>query len=401
MGNPNLATVQRGKSKFKKAIGWLHLWLGIGSGLIVILLGLTGCLFVFQKEISAIVYRKQINVAIPNNTTTLPLSRLSANAEKALGDSIKIGFITAYKDQGKAWEFGAYKEGNRKAFWYLDAVGYYYVAHVNPYNGQVTGIKNYKYDFFTLVKMLHWSLLINHPVGQQLIAWSTFIFTIMLITGLVLWWPKNLKKANFDKSFKIKWKAKFKRLNYDLHSVPGFYTLLISLILALTGMLFAFEWLNNTVYAIASLNAPKTEHKNFTSDTTKLTQGNGLDIAFETAKKAFATKDRISIAPATEKAAPIYATGYVGQETYYHYDELQIDQYSGKILSRSNYASQNAGEKLSAMNYDIHVGAILGLPGKVVAFFASFVAMTLPISGFIIWRGRKKKQAKPLLNLSS
>ncbi|MFC1223951.1 PepSY domain-containing protein [Pedobacter sp. BG31] len=43
------------------------------------------------------------------------------------------------------------------------------------------------------------------------------------------------------------------------------------------------------------------------------------------------------------------------------------------------------------MNYDIHVGAILGLPGKVMAFFASLIAASLPITGFIIWWGKKKK----------
>jgi uncharacterized iron-regulated membrane protein len=46
------------------------------------------------------------------------------------------------------------------------------------------------------------------------------------------------------------------------------------------------------------------------------------------------------------------------------------------------------------MNYDIHVGSILGLPGKFLAFFASLIGATLPVTGFIIWwvKGRKKKK---------
>ncbi|MFC3561839.1 PepSY domain-containing protein [Pedobacter jamesrossensis] len=44
------------------------------------------------------------------------------------------------------------------------------------------------------------------------------------------------------------------------------------------------------------------------------------------------------------------------------------------------------------MNYDIHVGSILGLTGKIMAFFASFIAASLPITGFIIWWGKKKKK---------
>lgn len=46
---------------------------------------------------------------------------------------------------------------------------------------------------------------------------------------------------------------------------------------------------------------------------------------------------------------------------------------------------------MNAMNYDIHVGQILGLPGKIIAFLASLICASLPITGFIIWLGRRKK----------
>lgn len=48
------------------------------------------------------------------------------------------------------------------------------------------------------------------------------------------------------------------------------------------------------------------------------------------------------------------------------------------------------------MNYDIHVGAIAGLSGRVAMFFAALVVACLPVTGCIIWWGkRKKKQCKP------
>jgi uncharacterized iron-regulated membrane protein len=43
------------------------------------------------------------------------------------------------------------------------------------------------------------------------------------------------------------------------------------------------------------------------------------------------------------------------------------------------------------MYYDIHIGKILGLPGQLLAFFACLVIASLPITGFLIWYGRKKK----------
>jgi uncharacterized iron-regulated membrane protein len=43
------------------------------------------------------------------------------------------------------------------------------------------------------------------------------------------------------------------------------------------------------------------------------------------------------------------------------------------------------------MNYDIHVGAIGGITGKVIAFLASLMAASMPVTGIMIWWGRRKK----------
>jgi len=50
--------------------------------------------------------------------------------------------------------------------------------------------------------------------------------------------------------------------------------------------------------------------------------------------------------------------------------------------------------KLNNMNYDIHVGQILGITGKIIAFLASLVCASLPVTGFIIWWGKRKKSKK-------
>ncbi|GAA6771796.1 PepSY domain-containing protein [Flavobacterium sp. CGRL2] len=46
------------------------------------------------------------------------------------------------------------------------------------------------------------------------------------------------------------------------------------------------------------------------------------------------------------------------------------------------------------MNYGIHTGQILDLPGKIIAFIASLFAAALPVTGFIIWYGRKYKRKR-------
>ncbi|MNE71480.1 hypothetical protein D3C80_1673570 [compost metagenome] len=82
-------------------------------------------------------------------------------------------------------------------------------------------------------------------------------------------------------------------------------------------------------------------------------------------------------------------------ETYWKADYLYYDQYTLKEMevqhSYGKLANAGIADKIMRMNYDIHIGAIAGLPGKIMAFLASLVAASLPITGFIIWRGKKKK----------
>lgn len=383
-------------TKFRKATSVIHLWLGLITGIIVFIEGITGCLFVFQKEIQDIVYADTFFVQPPLKTTTLPYSILLKNAGQALGKDKPINYSTTFKDPEMAWEFMSYKAGDEKAIGYFSTITFYESVFINPYTGKITGHYDYKYNFFNIVKYLHWSLLLNSVYGQPVVGYSTLIFVMMLLTGMILWWPKKWSKTNINKSFKVKWNAGFKRINYDLHNVSGFYAMLIVLILALTGMVFALPWFKNTVYEVVSGSSTPPNIK-YEKSVLLPPAANATDKAFSTAKMLLPGAKRLSIAPAGTKEAVIFISGITGEETFYHSDVLQFDQYSGKLLNRRNYEEQNAGEKLAAMNYDIHVGAILGLPGKIIAFFASLVAAGLPVTGFMIWLNRKKKKKKKLV----
>lgn len=384
---------KKGKSWLKKLNAWLHLWLGLASGLIVFIVSITGCLFAFQKEITEVIHKDMLFVT-PLSTPMLAPTILQEKAQAALGKDKPVNYMTFYRAADKAWEFSAYKEGNEKAITFFGSVAYYESVFVNPYTGAITGIHDHKHDFFVIVKYIHWSLLLNHPIGAQIIGWSTLIFVILLITGLILWWPKKWTKSTREQSFKIKWSAKFKRINYDLHNVLGFYSMLLALVLALTGMVWAFKWFQATVYVIAARSTTPPERKTFKSDTLQLPSTKGLDIAYNYLLKEMPAAQRFGAsAVAPDASAPMYMSAYFGKETYYDRDDFQFDKNTGKMLYRQTEHEKNAGERLINMNYDIHVGAIGGLAGKIIAFIISLICASLPITGLMVWlnKGKKKK----------
>lgn len=377
-------------SLFRKIVGWVHLWLGLASGIIVVILGITGCLFTFQKEISESVWKEKYFVQ-PKQKVLSP-TLLLANAQQALGADEPINNITAYKQPNRSWEFMAYKT-NDTALTYFGTIQYFRSAFVNPYTGEVTGIRDYKYDFFNIVKYIHWSLLLNTKYGQPVVGYATLAFVILLVTGLVLWYPRKWNKATRRQAFTIKWKAKYKRFNYDLHNVPGFYALLIALVLALTGLVYSFQWFSQMVYAAGAGTTEYPPYKEVASDTSASVQ-KGFDIAYIDAVKQLPLADRLNITPPYGKQGTISIFGYRGNETYYKYDAAQYDQYTGKLLYTKTYGELNTGEKIIQANYDVHVGAIWGLPGKIIAFIVSLVSASLPVTGFLIWWWKRRKTGK-------
>jgi uncharacterized iron-regulated membrane protein len=174
--------------------------------------------------------------------------------------------------------------------------------------------------------------------------------------------------------------------------------MLIALVIAFTGMVWAFKWFQTTVYVVAAgSTAPPVvaQHESVKA----IVQGSQdpLDIAFQKALPILKDARRVFIYPAAGPTGVNTIGGLKGKETYYGSDELQFDQYSAALLGRRNDKDRNRGERLIDMNYDIHVGAIAGLPGKILAFVISLICASLPVTGFLVWWGKQKKSKKKLV----
>src|SRR5699024_9878042 len=143
----------------------------------------------------------------------------------------------------------------------------YQVGYVNPYTGKPLHNRHLDSDFFRFILMGHYQLWLPRWIGKPIVAYGTLIFVILLISGLVLWWPKRWSKRNAQKALKIRWNSSWRRLNLDLHNVVGFYSLLIALILALTGMVYGMNWFKEAVYWSATGEALPQQER-VVSDTT-------------------------------------------------------------------------------------------------------------------------------------
>ena len=375
----------------KKAIGFLHLWLGLASGLVVFILGITGCIYVFEDEIKNVVYQERLFIK-PENKPRLPVSKLIEGAQRQLGAAYPFIIFEMPNNPSSTYRFYAYKI-NDEAKTYFGQREYGYNVYVNPYNGHVVKIENSKYEFFTLVLFTHYDLLLA-KTGKQIVGWSTIIFIVLLISGMVLWWPKNKPAARQRIWFQWKDTTKWKRKNYDLHNIAGFYFMSVCLIIALTGLVWAFTWFNDSVQYLANGGASSKKPNIVHSDTTRISNALPIDLVLYDLKRRIPQAASYSFFLPKAKGDPLNASAlFTGRERY-KFVSNQYDQHTGKFLQTRTFDQKSRGEKLRNMNYDIHAGSILGLPGKILAFFASLTAASLPVTGFVIWWGRRKKIRK-------
>ncbi|MFV0541770.1 MAG: PepSY-associated TM helix domain-containing protein [Aestuariibaculum sp.] len=391
-----LKTIKRkNKSRFRRINDWLHLWLGLISGIVVFIVSITGCFYAFQQEIKDAL--EPWRFVKEQNKPYVPPSVLLDTASVYMPNAKPTGLTYADKAGAAAVGYSAFEGGKRS----------FSVVFMDPYTGKFIKkqqtLGGNEFDFFRFIIDGHRALWLPYNIGRPIVGVCTLVFLLLLITGLIMWWPKKWNKTTRDMSFKIKWKAKFKRINYDLHNVLGFYSLIFALIIAITGVVWSFQWFDQVVYFIASGGEiKKVGHHHPHSDLNNkdivwTDQMSPLDKAWYRTLEIDKNVQGMYMTPILhDEDDPIEITVYHDSGTWYDHNEYFYDRYTLEPLEQegSKYTEAKFADKLSMMNYDLHIGSILGFSGKILAFLVSLICASLPITGFLVWWNKKKKTKK-------
>ncbi|WP_313385335.1 PepSY-associated TM helix domain-containing protein [Chishuiella sp.] len=371
------------RSLFYRISAWLHLWLGLFSGIIIVIIAITGAILSFKDEISDIIYPELI--VRDEGLQMVSPSELYLLAKKEYPDK-EATFIWRPTGQAAAIGFGERNTG--------------FLLYVNPFSKEIIKRPSFQkeFDFFSWALKGHRTLWLPREIGRPIINYSTLIFLITLLTGLVLWWPKKWTKAIKKQSFTIKWGAKTKRLNYDLHNVLGFYSLIILIIISMTGMFYGLPWFNKFLYWSTSFGKSIEKPKELKSDITnynpdKLSEM--MQISWEDAIKSSKLKGYYFTIP-KDSVSTINIFSYQSHRKFYDMKMASYDRNSGQKLDDGSIYAQEFNQadfagKIVKLNYDLHIGSYAGLFGRAVYFFITLIGASLPITGFLVWWFKKKK----------
>ncbi len=382
----------------KKFFRTIHLYLSLFAGLFIVLASVTGAIMSFEDEINHTFYAERYFVE-SENLQRLPITELMNAAEKAT-EGGKASGVKVYNLPNRTVEISltakekptAIKEQTERKDKKSKKPGF--LVFVNPYSGKAIETVKAGESFFKKVEMIHRFLLSKKGgIGNYVMSYSSVFFFFILLTGIILWWPKSNKVLK--QRLKIKWDGKTKRLVHDLHVVVGFYTSLVLIIVVATGLIMAFPVINSALFKLtkSTTESPKQPKSRVTDTTEALdltamaqiiekTSNNWESYSFKFPKD----KDEAIGVSILEKGALTHKTN-----TYY------FDQYSGGQLGALAFADKNLGQRVRSYIKPIHTGEIYGLPTKILGFIICLLTITFPITGVIMWLNRLKK-AKGVAN---
>lgn len=364
----------------------IHLYLGLAAGLILMVTCFTGAVLVYEKDLQQAIYPERYFVK-PSGERLSPdvlINRVSQQKPDAIINGIKL-YSAAEKTAEVSINVPEEKIANAKA----KGAGVRLTAFVNPYTGQVIEFYNYRKSFFYFMMDLHRWMLAG-DIGKMIVGIATIIFLILLITGIILWWPRN--KAILKQRLKLKSGAGFKRLNHDFHIVLGFYSAIFLFVLAFTGLAWSFKWFNKGIYVVTGSSMEKAK-----PILSKPLANTKTTLAFAVQQVATLEKDAlyynislpkdstesISINVLSTKAAHESAS-----------DNYTIDAFSGSILAVAKFKDKNLGARVRSTFKPVHTAAIFGWPSKLIGFIVCLLGTFFPASGIIMWWNRTRKKRK-------
>ena len=399
----------------KKIFRKIHLWLSVPFGLIITLVCFSGAMLVFENEVNEW-FRRDLYYVETVKESPLPMDKLLEKVATTLPDSVSVTGVSISSDPGRAYQVSLSKP--RRASLYVD-----------QYTGEVKG-KSERSGFFMFMFRMHRWLLDSMNPGNEGIFWgkmivgvSTLLLVFVLISGIVIWWPRTRKALK--NSLKITATKGWRRFWYDLHVAGGMYTLIFLLAMALTGLTWSFPWYRTAFYKVFGVEVqqraaqgheqksdaqkrdtklaahrekkregnevrkgersgrPENNHSDMYSVTSPFVYWQEI---YDKLRRQNPEYKQISISSGT---ASVSFNRFGNQRASYSFNTD-----NGEFTETSLYQHQDKSGKIRGWIYSVHVGNWGGMFTRILTFIAALLGAALPLTGYYLWIKRLIKVRK-------
>lgn len=251
---------------------------------------------------------------------------------------------------------------------------------------------------------LHRWLLDSRPSGDGIfwgklvVGVSTLLFVFVLLSGIVIWWPRTRKALR--NSLQIYFRKGWRLFWYGLHVAGGMYAFLLLLVMALTGLTWSFNWYRTGFYRLFGVEAQSSGmgHGNAAAGQKKGSKDSHGQKFSHGKKKGDKTAHwqevydclraenpgatQITLADGT---ASIPANRFGNIRAI---DRYTFDSRTGELTGRTLYRDLDNSSKIRGWIYSVHVGSWGGVLTRFLWFLAALLGATLPLTGYYLWLKR-------------
>lgn len=394
---------------FYRAVWRCHFYAGLFVIPFVIILSITGIIYLFKPQLDAFIYRDLLFVT-PQSQTVGADAQLKAVSAKYPGSAVTSFTVPFEADRSSQFDVVTNDGKGLSVF-------------VDPFSGTVLGdyetnksLANYAFGIHGELMMGKWG---DHIV-ELVASWAI----VMMVTGLYLWFPRSdrgLLTALLP-NLRVKNRRTFW---YGLHSSAGFYASLLILFMLISGLFWTEFW--GVRFAGMWSHFPKEKNAAaFTSGKTtgSLNSGTEKKIAWAaetlplpesghhehhvgmsmpdspTPADADVTLDSI-VAIARKKNVvdgysilfPQTANGVftisAPVDDPLRQDTIHVDRYSGSVLAQVGWADYATISRILSFAISIHQGKYFGVANQLLMLVAALAVLFLACSGVIMWWSRR------------
>jgi uncharacterized iron-regulated membrane protein len=350
-------------------------------------------IFIMAVTGSLLAFERQINVWADGHRVTAP----SANAKHIPAETLLGGMeatptaLTLRSDPTAPAEA---------------AYGRERTVMLNPYTGEVLGEASKRSrDFFALVERLHRTLGAqgeSRAFGRAFTGASNFAFLFIVISGPILWWPKQWTWSRVKPTLLFRRGVDGRARDWNWHNVIGIWCALPLFIIVLSGVIMSYQWANDALYRITGNQPPvrraggpeRLGRPGGRSDPGLAWAG--LNSFWTRAEQEIPGWKSISLRFPNSPRAPLTFSIDAGNgDEPQKRATLTFDRKTGET-QRETFSSNNLGRQLRTLARFSHTGEAGGMVGVIVAFLASTGAAVLTCTGIMLavlrlYRFRRRK----------
>lgn len=413
--NSTPSTLEYPQNRFYRTVWRWHFYAGLFVIPFMLILAMTGIIYLFKPQLDALMYHKQMFVQPAGSM--LPYTQQLDAARSAYPDA-QISKFTPNVALNRSAEVELTTPGDHTL-----------TVFVNPYTAQVLAERDEEHNLQSYALQLHSELMIGN-VGDYLIELAACWGLVLLITGLYLWLPRRgftvwgtLLPRLWSKNRHVFWR--------DLHAVSGVYGTLLVGFLILTGLpwtgfwghTFAQVWnqfpaqMSNEVpksiltgslnqngshvvpWAVERLPMPQSsasKHQHHQGQ-----EGVSSGVAREGIPPGTPVNLDSVIALAQSTGAPagfnvslpkdetgVYTVSAFPNDPTQEMT-MHIDQYSGEVRALVQWQDYSLVPKAVELGIAVHMGKYFGLGNQLLMLFACLIVIILCVSGAVMWWQRR------------